>query len=120
MALDRQCTNLYYLTGRLVAVIERSNGKDLSVTQKDNIIENPSLYVTKYDMHKNNMLNEKREIYDLMPADGLPSTMSPEDNGRFWIGYHHQSNALPYIEVSHHQPQRITDIHDNIIKDLHK
>ena len=120
MALDRKCTNLYYLTGRLVAVVERSNGKELSVTQKDNIIGNPSLFVNKYDLHKDNMLKEKREIYELMPADGLPTKMSPEDNGRFWIGYHHQSHALPYTEVSFHQPQRVSAVANNEIKELHK
>jgi hypothetical protein len=33
MALDKNNTNIYYLLGRYVAVVERSNNEELSATQ---------------------------------------------------------------------------------------
>ena len=120
MALDRNCTNRHYLTGRLIAVIEKSNRKSLTASQMDNIYQNPSLYLAKYDENKLSYEAEKREIIDKLPADGVPEKVSPQDASRMWVGYHHQCSAMPDVEVERHTPEKVSAVRDNMIKELKK
>lgn len=105
--LDKSNTNIGYLCGRLFATLEylqkRSSGID-SIRQRymnaasttpaivfSNLMNLSVHHEEKLD--KGSLIffqNTKDEIIQLMPAIGFPNHLDIEDQGRFFIGYHHQ------------------------------
>ena len=121
MGLDKTCNNVFYLTGRYIAIVERSNGKKLTGSQVDNLFSYPSMYMDRYDFHRGNLCDEREEILSKLPAEGFPKRTSSEQSGRMWIGYHHQHASLHEIIVEHHEPKKVEcSSVDNTIEELHK
>lgn len=112
VALDRTYDNVGYVLGRLFAVLERiqeqAQGGALNKTIRDTYFGSAasSPLVTfrrlqELSVHhlakmrnsgKNTVWLEKLqgEVNDLLPAQGFPSILDLEDQGRFSIGYYHQ------------------------------
>lgn len=105
--LDKSNNNIGYLCGRLFATLEylqkRSSGIDTirqrymnaASTTPATVFSNlMNLSVHHEDkLDKGGLIffqNTKDEIIQLMPASGFPAHLDIEDQGRFFIGYHHQ------------------------------
>ena len=121
MALDKENSNPFYLFGRYVAVVERSNGEPLRSSQLENIFQNTNL-LTRYDRNKANLADLRMEIISKVSADGWPEkVLDDADGGRFWVGYYHQKAELPmmYVEsVTHHTPDKVAPVESNEIDEL--
>ena len=120
MALDKTNTNPYYLLGRYVAVVERSNNEMMRAAQMDNIRQNTAL-LARYDRNKTNFADIRQEILSKVNADGWPEkVLGDADGGRFWLGYYHQKSELPmFVEsVTHHTPDRVAPVESNEIDEL--
>ena len=119
MALDKTNTNPYYLLGRYVAVVERSNNEQLRAAQMDNIQQSTAL-LTRYDRNKANFADIRMEIISKVNSDGWPEKVLDADGGRFWLGYYHQKAELPmFVEsVTHHTPDRVAPVESNEIDEL--
>ena len=117
MALDINNKNAYYLFGRYVAVVERSNNKPFSNGQLHNIQDNPA-NLMRYDMYKTKFMDVRQQIMSNLSADGWPEKVHEDaDGGRFFIGYYHQKAALPMFvdKVEHHTPDRVAPVENNEI-----
>ena len=106
--LDKSNTNQGYLCGRLFAVLDRiqenANGNSSIRERYMNAASaTPSLvFPTIMNLsthHSENLSNEgqkvfyeklKQEIIDKFPADGFPTHLDLQDQGRFFVGYYHQ------------------------------
>lgn len=122
MALDKTNTNQYYLLGRYVAVVERSNNELMRAAQMDNIRQNTAM-LTRYDRNKANFADIRLEIFSKVNADGWPEkVLDDADGGRFWLGYYHQKAALPMFtdSVEHYTPERLDPLDNNEIEELKK
>lgn len=120
MALDKKNDNIFYLFGRYVAVVERSNNKHFSHSQWTNIMENTATLV-RYDFHKTNFIDIRQEIMAKVCADGWPEKVNEDSDGsRYWLGYYHQKSALPLFtgEVEHYKPCRVPPVDSNEIEEL--
>lgn len=120
MALDKTNTNQYYLFGRYVAVVERSNNVPMRAAQMNNIRQNTAL-LTQYDRNKANFADIRMEIISKVNANGWPEkVLEDADGGRFWLGYYHQKAALPMFvdDVTHHTPERVDPVESNEIATL--
>ncbi len=94
MALDKNNKNAFYLFGRYVAVVERSNNKSFNAAQMHNIQEDTA-QLMRYDRNKLGFADVRQEIMSNLGADGWPEkVLADADGGRFWIGYYHQKFAL--------------------------
>lgn len=122
MALDKTNKDVYYLLGRYVAVVERSNNKFFTSAQFHNIQDNTSNLV-RYDLNKTNFADVRQQIMSNLDATGWPEkVLADADGGRFWIGYYHQKAALPMFtdKVERHTPERVAPKDNNLIEDLKK
>ena len=120
MALDVNNKNAYYLLGRYVAVVERSNNETFTSGQLHNIQENTS-NLMRYDLNKTRFMDVRQQIMSNLTADGWPERVHEDaEGGRFWIGYYHQKAALPKFvdKVEHHTPERVEPLENNEIEDL--
>ena len=112
MVLDPEYDNIGYVLGRLFAVLERiqehAQGRGLNKTIRDTYFgaaaSSPLVTFKRLDQLSNHHLAKirnsgkgtvwfekfKQQIYDFIPADGIPAILSMEDQGRFAIGYYHQ------------------------------
>ena len=106
--LDKSNTNSGYLCGRLFAVLDRiqedANGINsirerymnaASATPSSvfaNILNLSFHHLEKLSNEGRKVFYEKlkQEIIDKIPADGFPSHLDLQDQGRFFIGYYHQ------------------------------
>ena len=120
MALDINNKNAYYLLGRYVAVVERSNNQQFTNSQLHNIQDNTSI-LTRYDRNKSGFMEVRQQIMSNLTADGWPEkVLEDADGGRFFIGYYHQKSSLPmFVEkVERHNPDRVTPVASNEIEEL--
>jgi len=115
MSLDKENDNTGYVLGRLFAVLERiqesaHEGSKLNKTIRNTYFSaacSSPLVIFKrlQDLsihHLAKIRNSGKstvwldkplgEIMDKIPADGIPSTLNLEDQGRFAVGYYHQRN----------------------------
>lgn len=113
MALDPDNTHQAYLLGRLFAAIERTQrlalGGDVNATLRDRFYASASSTPASVmpwlqrlnHQHLRKLRREKPgaatntekligSIMEQMPPEGYPSYLSPEDQGRFAVGYYHQ------------------------------
>lgn len=105
--LDKENTNQGYLCGRLFAVLDRiqekANGihsiqerymNSASSTPASvfaTILNLSSHHSEKLDIRaKISFEKLKQEIIDKMPADGFPTHLDLQDQGRFFVGFYHQ------------------------------
>ena len=112
MALDKTYDNIGYVLGRLFAVLERiqeqAQGKGLNKTIRDTYFgaaaSSPLVTFKRLQdlaiHHLAKIRNSGKgtvwleqllqEVTGLIPAQGLPTTLTLEDQGRFSVGYYHQ------------------------------
>ena len=119
MALDKNNTNIYYLLGRYVAVVERSNNEEFNASQMHNI-QDCTDNIIRYDRNIKNYAEERIDIMSKAPAEGWPKRVfEDEDGGRFWIGYYHQKAVFPMqTEIVKHIPELVNAVPNNEIEDL--
>ncbi len=112
VALDKTYDNIGYVLGRLFAVLERiqeqAQGGGLNKTIRDTYFggaaSSPQVTFKRLDNlsvhHLAKLRNTgkgtvwleqlKQEVYGKIPAQGIPSVLTMEDQGRFAVGYYHQ------------------------------
>lgn len=105
--LDKSNKNVGYVCGRLFATLEylqkKSSGID-SIRQRylNAASTTPAAVfgnLMNLSVHHEEKLNEpsviffrklKNEIIDMLSADGFPTHLDIQNQGRFFVGYHHQ------------------------------
>ena len=109
--LDNQNTNQGYLCGRLFAVLDKiqqeaNNQHSIKERYMNSASATPaSVFSTILNLssHHSEKLNEGRKIYfeklkqeiiDKIDADGFPSHLDLQDQGRFFVGFYHQQKAF--------------------------
>lgn len=109
--LDKTNDNGGYLCGRLVAVLEKiqtdaKSGDSIKTRYMTAASSTPSAVfpsMFNLSMHHMDKLSDgtrifyeqlKQEILEKMPADGFPSHLDLNDQGRFFVGYYHQRTDL--------------------------
>lgn len=109
--LDRTNTNPGYLCGRLTAVLEKiqsdvKTGDSIRTRYMGAASATPAAVMPamiNLSLHHSEKLSEgsriyfeqlKQEIIDKLPADGFPSHLDLNDQGRFFVGYYHQRTDL--------------------------
>ena len=120
MALDKTNTNPYYLLGRFLAVVEKSNNEPLHAAQITNIWQNTAV-LASYDRNKTRYADVRQEIMAKVSADGFPAKILEDaDGSRVWVGYYHQKSVLPlFVEsVMHHTPDAVDPVESNEIDEL--
>lgn len=111
MALDKTYEQMGYVLGRLFAVLERIQEKaqpGLNKTIRDTYFgaatSSPQITFKRLDelsiYHLAKIRNGgesivwceklKQEVYDLIPASGIPNQLDLEEQARFSVGYYHQ------------------------------
>ena len=106
--LDKNNTNQGYLCGRLFAVLDRiqedaNNNNSIRERYMNAASSTPSsVFATILNLsthHMENLSNDgkkvfyeklKQEIIDKISANGFPSHLDLQDQGRFFVGYYHQ------------------------------
>ncbi len=108
--LDKDNTNLGYLCGRLFAVIDRiqeivnkqntirnrymNAASSTPVTVFPTIINLSNHHAEKLEISKKFFDDLKGEIINKIEAEGFPTQLDLQDQGRFFIGYYHQRQEL--------------------------
>ena len=109
--LDKDNTNPGYLCGRLFAVLvkiqeEANNISSIRERYMNAAGVTPAtVFSTLLNLsnHHAEKLNEgrkvnfekiKQEIFSKLPADGFPTHLDLQDQGRFFVGYYHQRQEL--------------------------
>jgi CRISPR-associated protein Csd1 len=109
--LDKDYTNIGYLCGRLFAVLEyaqsRANGTStireryMNAAGSTPAIVFPTLlnlnvhHLEKLENHTKGFIEKlKGEIMETLPVAGFPAHLSLTDQGRFFVGFYHQRQAL--------------------------
>ncbi|MFR9603580.1 MAG: type I-C CRISPR-associated protein Cas8c/Csd1 [Rikenellaceae bacterium] len=118
MALNTEYTNMGYLLGRMLAIVERAQiyaQPNISYTIKDQAYATMSvtpaaLYNRVFTLSANyfrhipqlttqrHLKNLLSEVVDKISMEGIPLHLSLEDQGRFALGYQHQ-NQLFYTKI---------------------
>lgn len=105
--LDKGNNNQGYLCGRLFAVLDKiqeeaNNISSIRERYMNAASATPSTVfatILNLSQHHAEKLNEgrkisfekiKQEIFDKLPADGFPTHLDLQDQGRFFVGYYHQ------------------------------
>ena len=108
--LDKDNTNPGYLCGRLFAVIDRiqeivnkqntirnrymNAASSTPVTVFPTIINLSNHHAEKLEVSKKFFDELKGEIINKIDAEGFPTQLDLQDQGRFFIGYYHQRQEL--------------------------
>ena len=105
--LDKENKNQGYLCGRLFAVLDKiqedaNNQHSIRERYMNSASATPATVFATFlnlSSHHSDNLNEgrkiffeklKQEIIDKLPADGFPTHLDLQDQGRFFVGYYHQ------------------------------
>lgn len=109
--LDKNNSNPGYLCGRLTAVLEKiqsdvKTGDSIRTRYMGAASATPGAVMPamlNLSLHHSEKLTEgsriffeqqKQEILDKLPAEGFPSHLDLNDQGRFFVGYYHQRTDL--------------------------
>lgn len=109
--LDKENNNQGYLCGRLFAVLDKiqedaNNISSIRERYMNAASATPSAVfatVLNLSVHHSEKLDEGRRIYfeklkqeiiDRMPANGFPTHLDLQDQGRFFVGYYQQRQAF--------------------------
>lgn len=109
--LDKTYSNQGYLCGRLTAVLEKiqkdaQSGDSIRTRYMAAASATPATVfpaMLNVSVHHSEKLSEgsrifyeqlKQEIMNLLPAEGFPSHLDLNDQGRFFVGYYHQLAEL--------------------------
>lgn len=105
--LDKENTNQGYLCGRLFAVLDKiqedaNNISSIRERYMNSASATPSAVfatILNLSVHHSEKLEERKRIYfeklkqeilDKLPANGFPTHLDLQDQGRFFVGYYHQ------------------------------
>lgn len=105
--LDKQNDNVGYLCGRLFATIEKiqeeanniHNVRDRYLNAASSAPSTVFATLLNLSQHHLEKLSQNRQIFfqkteqeiiGILPADGFPSHLDLNDQGRFFVGYYHQ------------------------------
>ena len=105
--LDKENNNQGYLCGRLFAVLDKiqedaNNISSIRERYMNAASATPSAVfatILNLSVHHSEKLDERRRIYfeklkqeilDKISADGFPTHLDMQDQGRFFVGYYHQ------------------------------
>lgn len=105
--LDTSNTNQGYLCGRLFAVLDKiqddaNNQRSIKERYINSASATPAAVfstILNLSLHHSAKLNERRSVYfekikqeivDKISADGFPTHLDLQDQGRFFVGYYHQ------------------------------
>lgn len=105
--LDKENNNQGYLCGRLFAVLDKiqedaNNISSIRERYMNAASSTPAAVfatILNLSVHHSEKLDEgrriyfeklKQEIFEKMPANGFPSHLDMQDQGRFFVGYYHQ------------------------------
>lgn len=125
MGLDRDCNEIYYLTGRYIALIELSNGCMFTGTQMELLVRKPAEMIVKYDRHRTRYDRERSEILNHISADGFPANTYEDGANTLWVGYYHQKSYLSRkgyayeVVTTEHVAAPVAAINGNTIDELH-
>jgi hypothetical protein len=87
MALDKNCKDLPYIAGRMIAITEHYAGKHFGPGTLSNMFTNPANGVNTFLRH----IDTNDEYYQELKDIELPVTIPNEVvKGQLWIGYYHQ------------------------------
>lgn len=109
--LDKENTNQGYLCGRLFAVLDKiqQDANHINSIQERYMNSASATPATVFatilnlSSHHSEKLNEgarifyeklKQEIISKLPADGFPTHLDLQDQGRFFVGFYHQRQDL--------------------------
>lgn len=109
--LDKENKNQGYLCGRLFAVLDKIQGdangqhsiKERYMNAASATPATVFATIINLSSHHSEKLNEgrkvfyeklKQEIVDKISANGFPSHLDLQDQGRFFVGYYHQQQAF--------------------------
>lgn len=109
--LDKENTNQGYLCGRLFAVLDKiqddaNHQHSIRERYMNSASATPAAVfatILNLSSHHSEKLNEgrkvffektKQEIIDKISADGFPSHLDLQDQGRFFVGYYHQMQSF--------------------------
>lgn len=109
--LDKENKNQGYLCGRLFAVLDKIQGdangqhsiKERYMNAASSTPATVFATIINLSSHHSEKLNEgrkvfyeklKQEIIDKISADGFPSHLDLQDQGRFFVGYYHQQQEF--------------------------
>ena len=112
--LNKENTNQGYLCGRLFAVLDKiqgdANGQhSIKERYMNSASSTPAAVfatILNLSVHHSEKLSEgrkiffekvKQEIFDKMDANGFPTHLDLQDQGRFFVGYYHQLQSF-YIK----------------------
>ena len=112
--LDKENTNQGYLCGRLFAVLDKIQGdangqhsiKERYMNAASSTPAAVFATILNLSVHHSEKLSEgrkiffekvKQEIFDKMDANGFPTHLDLQDQGRFFVGYYHQLQSF-YIK----------------------
>lgn len=109
--LDKENTNQGYLCGRLFAVLDKIQGdangqhsiKERYMNAASSTPAAVFATILNLSVHHSEKLSEgrkiffekvKQEIFDKMDANGFPTHLDLQDQGRFFVGYYHQLQSF--------------------------
>ena len=109
--LDKENNNQGYLCGRLFAVLDKiqQDANHINSIQERYMNSASATPATVFatilnlSSHHSEKLNEgakifyeklKQEIISKLPADGFPTHLDLQDQGRFFVGFYHQRQDL--------------------------
>ena len=109
--LDKENTNQGYLCGRLFAVLDKIQGdangqhsiKERYMNAASATPASVFATILNLSQHHSEKLSEgrniffekiKQEIIDKLKADGFPTHLDLQDQGRFFVGYYHQLQSF--------------------------
>lgn len=110
MALDKNCKATPYLTGRVIAVVERYAGDKFGPGTLTTMISHPQHSVSVFLRY----VDKDDAYYQELQNTELPATMTPLEQGQVWVGYYHQKEAYDREETRGRLGQRIAEIRKSI------
>lgn len=108
MALDRECKDIPYLTGRLIAITAHYAEKHFGPNTLGEMIKFPRRYIEAFWHYVDRNDPELSEI-DVAPPVSLPTAA---EQSQAWVGYYHQRAAYDTDKTSERQRigRRIAEI----------
>lgn len=96
MALDRNCTEIYYVVGRMIAITEHYAGKKFGPNTISTMFQHPQGTIDVFRRY----IDKNDEYYLELKDIALPVTTKNEVvKSQIWDGYYHQKSE--YGDTSH-------------------
>ena len=96
MALDRTCTAIHYVTGRMIAITEHYAGKKFGPNTLSTMFQHPQGTIDVFRRY----IDKNDEYYQELKDIALQVTTENEVvKSQIWVGYYHQKAA--YDDTTH-------------------